>query len=139
MLAQIANAGAQTLKRRDNRLHIYKTEVVRVVDGDTFDVNIDLGFDVWTKKRIRLRAVNCAELKSESAAELKEAHAAKTFVEEQLPAGTVVVIQTFRVDLHGRFVADVFYLKNETDKEIVFKDGKFLNQELLNAGLAEIV
>ena len=33
--------------------HIYSAKVVRVVDGDTADAMIDLGFDTWVKKRIR--------------------------------------------------------------------------------------
>ena len=39
----------------------YKVKVVDVVDGDTIDVVIDLGFDIFTNKRIRLSGVDCPE------------------------------------------------------------------------------
>jgi len=36
----------------------YQAEVIRVVDGDTIDALIDLGFSVWVKKRIRLHGID---------------------------------------------------------------------------------
>ena len=71
--------------------------------------------------------------------EARKAQKAKAFVEKRTPTGTVIVMQSFMVDLHGRFVADVFYAKDISDKEKIFTDGNFLNQELLDAKLAEII
>ena len=42
-------------------MYIYNIKLDRVVDGDTIDVNIDLGFDVWVKKRVRFSGVNAPE------------------------------------------------------------------------------
>lgn len=130
---------APALERRQNNLHIYKATVNYVVDGDTLVIDIDLGFDVWVKKRLRLRGIDTPELKSDDPDEARKAQKAKAFVEKRTPTGTVIVMQSFMVDLHGRFVADVFYAKDISDKEKIFTDGNFLNQELLDAKLAEII
>ena len=45
-------------------MHEYKAEIDRVVDGDTVDVSIDLGFDIWYKARVRLAGIGKAELKT---------------------------------------------------------------------------
>jgi micrococcal nuclease len=42
-------------------MYIYKAKCERVVDGDTIDATIDLGFDTWKKIRIRLVGINAAE------------------------------------------------------------------------------
>ena len=39
-------------------MYKYKAKLVRVVDGDTADVMIDLGFNVWTKQRLRFKGVD---------------------------------------------------------------------------------
>ncbi|MFP4473641.1 MAG: DUF1016 N-terminal domain-containing protein [Candidatus Omnitrophota bacterium] len=126
------------LTRRPESLHIYKARLERVVDGDTLLIHIDLGFDVWVEKRLRLRGINAPELTAADNGEKKLAQAAKSFVERALAENSALVIQTFQVDLHGRFVADVFYLPGETDKEKIYQKGIFLNQQLLDHGLAKL-
>jgi len=42
-------------------MYIYNIELLRVVDGDTIDAKIDLGFDVSVKKRVRFLGVNAPE------------------------------------------------------------------------------
>ena len=133
-----ASSAALKLTRSDNSLHIYKTSVDRVVDGDTLVTLIDLGFDVLVKKRIRLNGINCPEMNSDDPQERARAQEAYAFVKARLPKASTVVIQTFKIDLHSRFVADVFYLPGETSKEKIFKEGNWLNQELLDAGLADL-
>ena len=39
-------------------MYEYKAKLIRVIDGDTIDALIDLGFDVWVKKRIRLYGID---------------------------------------------------------------------------------
>ena len=43
------------------RLFCYNAKVSRVVDGDTVDADLDLGFKVFTKQRIRLYGINAPE------------------------------------------------------------------------------
>ena len=108
-------------------------------DGDTRTCSIDLGIDVWTKKRLSLRGIDTAEMKDKDPKQRKLAQKAKAFVEASVPPGSTIVVQTFHIDLYGRYVGDVFFMKGETDKEINFKDGEFLNQVLLDVGLAGLM
>ena len=121
------------LKRKFNKLHLYSAYTKRVIDGDTFIARIDLGFNVWIEQRIRLRGIDCPEISTE------EGRQAKRFTEGRLPTNRQIVLQTFKTDLHGRYVADVFFLEGETDKEFIASKGNFLNQELLDAGLARLM
>jgi len=61
--------------------YTYKAEVVRVIDGDTFDVRLDVGFDTHIFKRIRLLGVDTWEIRGE---ERERGLIAKEFVETQI-------------------------------------------------------
>lgn len=65
--------------------------------------------------------------------------AAKTFVADKLKDIPFIVIKTYKTDMYGRFVADVFYHPTLKDKEDVAEDGFFLNQEILKVGLARLM
>ena len=59
-------------------MYHYKAVLVRVIDGDTIDVDIDLGFDVWLKKqRIRLAGIDAPESRTRNKAEKALGLAAK--------------------------------------------------------------
>ena len=64
--------------------HIYSAKVVRVVDGDTADAMIDLGFDTWVKKRIRFYGVDTWESRTRNLEEKKKGLAAKEYVKDLL-------------------------------------------------------
>ena len=61
--------------------YIYKITVTRVVDGDTVDAVIHLGFDLTLKKRIRLHGINCPETRTRDKAEKIKGYAAKEFLQ----------------------------------------------------------
>jgi len=126
------NAKAQ-LKRPEPGLYTYECELERVVDGDTIIVRIDLGFDVIKRERIRLRSVDAPPL------ETPQGEKAKKFVEKKLRGIGNVVLRTHWHDRYGRYVADVLYQRNNEKKENVIRKGRFLNQELLDAGMAEFM
>jgi len=121
------------LDRPGSGLHIYAAELERVVDGDTLEVRIDLGFWVWKSEKIRLRGVDSPELGT------REGHAAKKFVEGMLEGIEMVVVKTYRTDKYARFVGDVFFDPSLDKKEIIFEKGRFLNQELITAGHANLM
>ena len=50
-----------------------------------------------------------------------------------------VVIRSYKSEKFGRYLVDLWYLPGETDKERILKEGKLLNQALLDEGLAEKV
>ena len=84
-------------------MYEYSCRIVRVVDGDTVDIDIDLGFDVWLKKqRIRLYGVDTPESRTRDLEEKKYGLAAKVFVENYLPVGSKQTLRT-RLDDRGKF------------------------------------
>ena len=84
-------------------MYEYKAVIVRVVDGDTVDVDIDLGFDVWLKKqRIRLYGVDTPESRTRDLEEKMYGNAAKDFVQSFLPVGTNQTLVT-KLDDRGKF------------------------------------
>ena len=67
-------------------MYEYDAKLLRVVDGDTVDAMIDLGFDVWVKKRIRLYKINAPESRTRDAEEKIRGLAAKARLQELLEA-----------------------------------------------------
>lgn len=141
------------LKRPEEALYLYSAVVEKVIDGDTLLVRIDLGFNVWVSQRIRFRGINTAEIQTtpetpDGAVALRvpsngdspanPAQQAKQFVEEKLQEIPFIVIKTYKTDIYGRYVADVFYHPSITDKQDVARKGFFLNEEVFKAGLANL-
>jgi len=100
----------------------YRAEIVRVVDGDTLDVDVDLGFGVKKRERLRLGRVDAWETRG---VEREAGLEATEFVERALFPGKEVTIQTRKRGKYGRYIAEVSY------------DGKNLADELLEHGHAE--
>tara|TARA_R110000824_G_scaffold340884_2_gene527348 strand:- start:248 stop:610 length:363 start_codon:yes stop_codon:yes gene_type:complete len=72
--------------------YTYKCTLVRVIDGDTIDVDIDLGFDVWLKKqRVRLAGIDTPESRTRNLAEKALGLAAKARLIEMC-GGTITVL-----------------------------------------------
>lgn len=95
-------------------LYAYRAHVDRIVDGDTIDLTIDLGFKVTLSLRFRLYGVNAPEIfstKTDSPEHVKGA-AAKKFVEDQLANLSVVYIKTYKdaQEKYGRYLCDVAYI-----------------------------
>tara|TARA_Y100000034_G_C6856661_1_gene389392 strand:- start:654 stop:1067 length:414 start_codon:yes stop_codon:yes gene_type:complete len=84
-------------------MYEYKCKIVKVVDGDTADVDIDLGFGVWMKKqRIRFAGIDTPESRTRDLVEKKYGLAAKAFVEAHLPVGSIRTLTTVK-DERGKF------------------------------------
>ena len=85
-------------------MYEYNCKVVRVIDGDTVDVDIDLGFDVWlTKQRIRLFGVDTPESRTRDMVEKKFGIMAKNFVKGRLPVASMQILRTRLDDSRGKF------------------------------------
>ena len=83
-------------------MHEYKCRMVRVVDGDTVDVDIDLGFGVWMlKQRIRMYGIDTPESRTRDLEEKKYGLAAKDFLVKWTNAGELT-LRTFKDD-RGKF------------------------------------
>ena len=73
-------------------MYEYKVRIVKVVDGDTVDVDIDLGFDVWlNNQRIRLYGIDTPESRTRDLEEKKYGKAATAYLIEKLQIGTPVL------------------------------------------------
>lgn len=130
----VSNPGkkpSKQLKRPAGGPFIYRAEVLKVIDGDTLLVRLDLGFQVLKDQRIRLAEVDTPGLKEDGGPEALE------YVQTQMAKAKVVTIRTTKIDIYGRYVGHVFYSFNEDDDwGNVFRKGHWLNEELIGRGLA---
>jgi endonuclease YncB( thermonuclease family) len=122
-----------TIPRPTDPSYLYKAEVRDVVDADTLLLDIDLGFEVTRRQRIRLARIDAP------ARDTPEGAQGRRFVREQLAVARTLIINTHRTDLHGRYVARVFYAFNNRGIEHTFLKGRYLNQELVDKGFARVV
>ena len=89
-------------------IYIYKASLIRVVDGDTVDLIIDLGFDTSRYERFRLYGIDAPELRTEAGKE------AKAWLSEALQPLEVIYVQTLqhktkaKRDKYGRFLAVLY-------------------------------
>lgn len=116
-------------ERRDT-FFTYRAILQRVIDGDTLWVHIDCGFDTWIDQKVRLRGIDAPEMNS------ADGQRARRFVESALRKCAVLAITTTKPDKYDRYLADVFYLPEEDDVNVVLENGQFLNRDLIEAGLA---
>jgi micrococcal nuclease len=73
----------------------YRGRVVRVIDGDSVEVDIDLGFHTWIVKRnVRLKNLDAEESRTRDMIEKQFGYLAKSVVEGLLPAGCNILIET---------------------------------------------
>jgi endonuclease YncB( thermonuclease family) len=120
-------------KLNSEQLHTYKAYLDRVVDGDTIHVTLDLGFKIRHKEILRLAKINAPE------AETFEGKKSSDALKKILADVPFLIVKTNKTDIYGRYVADVFLAgKNETDSEKVASEGVYLNQMLIDLGVAEV-
>lgn len=106
--------------------YIRKGKVVNVVDGDTVDVDIDMGFYSTMRQRFRLLRINCPEI---FGTEKPEGLISKAFTQNAL-LDKEVVFQTTKTDSFKRWLAEIWYV-DEAGNQLNISD------VLLNNGLAE--
>ena len=84
-------------------MYEYRATIRRWVDGDTVDVDIDLGFGiVYANQRVRLFGINAFETRTRDLHEKQKGLAAKDFVERMAPNGTQVILRSVK-DGKGKF------------------------------------
>tara|TARA_R110000744_G_scaffold57099_4_gene120199 strand:- start:1331 stop:1702 length:372 start_codon:yes stop_codon:yes gene_type:complete len=109
--------------------YIYGAKLLRVVDGDTADCMIDLGFDTWVKARLRFRGVDTWEKRTRDKAEKVKGLAASAFTKEYLEKNDGnFTIQSYGKGKYGRILAEI-YIEGED---------KSLNDLLIENGHAYI-
>jgi micrococcal nuclease len=89
-------------------MYEYNCKIVRVVDGDTVDVDIDLGFDTWKcGERIRLYGIDTPECRTRNATEKAAGFLAKAFVEDVLHVGGIYKLTTRDKGKYGRYLGTI--------------------------------
>ena len=90
----------------------YRAKLVRVVDGATVDALIDVGFDIWFKKRIRFKGVDTWESRTRNLEEKKKGLAAKARTKELLEKVSsksgYFRIKSYGTGKYGRVLADIY-------------------------------
>jgi micrococcal nuclease len=107
----------------------YVKKVSKVVDGDTIDVDIDLGFDISFSSRVRLAGIDTPESRTTDKIEKALGLEAKDYLKKAIDASKTVVIKTEKMDSsekYGRILGWVFLDGSEIS----------INQKMINDGYA---
>tara|TARA_Y100001938_G_C7753489_1_gene265052 strand:+ start:64 stop:468 length:405 start_codon:yes stop_codon:yes gene_type:complete len=96
--------------------YIYRGKLDRVIDGDTIDAMIDVGFDIWVKKRIRYKGIDTWESRTRDAAEKKLGLQAKARNKELLEQVSskpgYFRLKSYGVGKYGRVLGEIFIIDN---------------------------
>ena len=85
-------------------MHEYRAKVIKIVDGDTVDLDIDLGFDVvLANQRVRLYGIDTPESRTIDAEEKYYGQLSKQFLVDYCPVGSNITLKTHLDDERGKF------------------------------------
>ena len=121
----------------DKDPYIYRIKsVLKVVDGDTIDAAIDLGFDISLTKRIRLAGVDTPESRTTDVKEKALGLEVKEWLKKKLEGQTDIIVKTELPDStekYGRILGHLFI----GDKEVsAVNKKKSVNQQMIDEGYA---
>jgi micrococcal nuclease len=107
----------------------YVKEVTKVVDGDTIDVVIDLGFDISFTSRVRLAGIDTPESRTKDLAEKALGLESKKYLADRIKAAKNVVIRTEKINSSEKFgrILGWLYLDGESNS---------INHEMIEKGYA---
>jgi len=119
----------------DKDPYIYRVkQVLKVVDGDTIDVAIDLGFDISLTKRVRLSGIDTPESRTTDLKEKALGLEVKEWLKKKLQDQTDIIIKTELPDStekYGRILGQLFV----GDKEVMsVNKKKSVNQQMIDEG-----
>lgn len=98
-------------------------EIVKIVDGDTVDIVLDLGFDVYRKERVRINRVDTPESNSKNETEKKLAVEAKNYVSTWLINQKQIKIKTLKDDKYGRLLGEFYGDNNICLSDLLINGG----------------
>jgi len=102
-------------------MYKYNAELIRVIDGDTIVVYVDLGFNVKMKMTVRLYGINAPESRTRDLEEKKKGLATKRYVKIMLSKATNIQIHSIKdkKGKFGRYLAEVIYDNVNLNKQLV--------------------
>ena len=108
-------------------MHTYKIKKIKkIVDGDTIDVIINLGFSITISQRIRLKGINAAETRTLVAEEKEKGLKAKEWLAKELSREGEWIIETTKEDKYGRMLGTLYLVG----------DPVTVNERMINDGIA---
>ena len=110
----------------DNFEYYYKALVINVVDGDTVDMLVDLGFNVTIEKRFRLFGINAPEMKNDTN---NFGHISKEYLTKLIDNKHVIIkSEKDKIDKYGRYIVTIL-LDNVNINEKLVEDGNALKHD----------
>ena len=107
-----------------NPFYRYRGLVTRVVDGDTVDATIDVGFGVFTKQRLRIDDYDAPESwRPQNEAEKEHGEAAKARAKELLEGKEVIFTTSKAVGIYGRYGASIEFSGGMKYRDIMISEG----------------
>ena len=114
-------------------MYTYKICVLKVVDGDTIDAEIDLGFDIKVKKRIRFMGINAPESRTRDLEEKARGLAAKDRVKALLEGCKNIQLHSHGIGKFGRCLGEIFLDTVDGQEKLTVES---LNELLIREGHA---
>lgn len=107
-------------------MYEYNAKLIRVIDGDTIDAIIDLGFNVWVEKRIRLYGIDAPESRTRDLEEKKKGIESKKRLQELIEENKgTFILKSHGVGKYGRCLGTLII------------EGSNLNEKLVLEGYAK--
>ena len=114
-------------------MYTYKICLLKVVDGDTIDAEIDLGFDIRVKKRVRFMGINAPESRTKDLEEKARGLAAKNRVKALLEGCKNITLKSHGIGKFGRCLGELHLDTIDGQEKLTLVS---LNELLINEGHA---
>lgn len=108
-------------------MYEYNIKITRVIDGDTVDGMIDLGFHTHTSKRVRFVGINAPETRTRDKAEKEKGIIAKNWLKQLVEENDEFIIVSHGTGKFGRVLGELYVVKGDRKQSV--------NKMMLNAGL----
>ena len=100
-------------------MYEYRCEVVKIIDGDTIRVDVDLGFGIWSRNEtVRLYGIDTPESRTRDLEEKKYGLAAKQFLTNMLNDSGGIKLKSHGKGKFGRILGELWRTTNYADKSI---------------------
>ena len=114
-------------------MYQYKAKVVKIIDGDTIDVDIDLGFSViLAKQRIRLYGIDTPESRTRNKEEKVRGLLSKGFLIDTCPVGSYIRVVSHGKGKFGRILGEIY----QFEEIMGFNDNVSINQKMCDEAYA---
>lgn len=113
----------------------YEAKMLRIVDGDTYWMDLDLGFHIHTEVEVRMAHINTPETVNYKATGIVDP--AAVYVAQCVPPGSLCVVQISRAEKYGRWLSTILFQPGVTKREDILKNPRVLNDELVQKGFAQ--